>query len=237
MKPASPSFLVRSHKRAGNGVRATVNGFTLIEIVIVLTIVAVLAAASVPTFRGLVNERKAREPVAELARLAKLARMKAMKEKRPYQVAISGQGFTASRYFDPYLTQAELTDFLSLSDQAESAGEPKEDDADDPLAKPADPSSAGKVSENTTQLTGQAPVPKAEWNERYTLQPGTIVAPQFWHESVPTQLGAEDLRLWVFQPSGLCEPIKVDIMRENVKLHVEFNALTADIIREINDVK
>jgi len=69
--------------------------------VIALTIVAAMPAASVPTLRGLQNERIAREPIAELLRLGKDARLRAMKERKPYQVAITAQGFTASRDFDP----------------------------------------------------------------------------------------------------------------------------------------
>ena len=57
--------------------------FTLVEIVIALTIVAILTAAAIPSFRGLRDEQLAREPVAALVKLAKEARLKAIVEKRP----------------------------------------------------------------------------------------------------------------------------------------------------------
>ena len=71
-------------------------GFTLIEIIIALTIVAVLAAAAVPMLKGFQDERVAREPVAKLVQMARGVRMRAMTEKRPYQVAFHSRGFTAS---------------------------------------------------------------------------------------------------------------------------------------------
>lgn len=212
------------------------SGFTLIEIVVVLTILAVLAAATVPTFRGLQAERKAREPVAELLRLAKAARLRAMKERRPYQVAITAQGFTASRYFDPYLSLAELTTFLTNVDAAEEAGLPPEVpvEARDKLP---DPGSAGNVNQTAPGSTGQ-PVPqKPEWTERFTLPAGTTVGVQYWHETVMTPVEGEMVKLWVFQPNGMSEPIKLHLGHENASFDVDFSALTADIIREISAIQ
>lgn len=235
--PLKIPVLVPGEQRAASRERRATGGFTLIEIVIVMTILAVLAAASMPTFKGMMNERKTREPVAELSRLAKAARMRAMKEKRPYQVAISQQGFTASRYFDPYLNMAELTEFLTVSDQAEASGVPDKDDDSDPAAKSPDPASSGKVAENTTTLNGQAPIPKAEWNERYTLPPGTVVSGQFWHEATMMPLDGDSVKLWVFQPNGMCEPLKLQLSHQSASFEIEFSALTADIVREKSDIK
>src|SRR4051812_6210896 len=86
--------------------------FTLIELVVVLTILAVMVAAAVPSFRGLQDEQVAREPVSALARLAKQARLHAIGEKRPYQIVFADKGFSATRYLSPYLQAAELDKFL-----------------------------------------------------------------------------------------------------------------------------
>ena len=108
------TFRHRSFVRHGAAARA----FTLVEIVIALTIVAVLAAATVPMLKGFQDERLAREPVTALLKLAREARMRAMQEKRPYQVAFHATGFTASRYFNPYLQLTELNEFLAAGEAA-----------------------------------------------------------------------------------------------------------------------
>ena len=51
-------------------IRHSPSGFTLVEIIIALTIVAVLAAATIPMLKGFNDERLAREPVAALVKLA-----------------------------------------------------------------------------------------------------------------------------------------------------------------------
>lgn len=210
-------------------------GFSLVELIVAITVVIVLSAAAIPSLRGVMAEQRAREPIAELLRLAKEARLRAMKERRPYQVAITAQGFTASRYFDPYLNFTELTTFLSTIDAAEEAGIPM--NPEDPVSSLPDPSSAGNVNEATAGSTGVPPPPKPEWNERYTLPEGTRLATQYWHESVPTPVEGELVKLWVFQPTGMCEPLKLSLTREGASFEIEFSALTADIVRERSDIK
>ncbi len=190
--------------------------------VIALTIVAVLVAASVPSFRGLQNEQIAREPVAELARLAKEARLHAMKEKRPYQIAFTSKGFAATRYLSPYLQAAQLDKFLQqtqLDEQAEDA-------------RPA------PVDSTAATPPGALPAPAfKEWTQSYNLPAGTTYNVQFWHETNPTDVSGDLVKLWVFQPSGMCPPVTVKMERETATFLVKFSALTADIVKEISDVK
>ena len=227
-------------QRTENGQRRTLPGFTLIEIVVVLTILAVLAAATVPTFRGMQAERRAREPVAELLRMAKEARLRAMKERRPYQIAITAQGFTASRYFDPYLSFAELTTFLTSIDAAEQAGTPPELDFVEPSQRQPDPASAGSITESKPASTGQPPPPRPEWNERYTFPPGTNASVWLMRDACRPDAGeqgnfaleGEVVKLWVFQPNGMCEPFAINIETETAQLSARFDPLTADLVRE-----
>ena len=72
-------------------------GFTLVEIIIAMTILIIIAAGSIPTFRGLQAEQQTREPIEALTRLAKEARSRAMKERRPYQVVIHASGLPVFR--------------------------------------------------------------------------------------------------------------------------------------------
>ena len=222
--------------------RRSAGGFTLIEIVIVMTILAVLAAATVPTFRGIQREREARAPISELVSMAKEARLRAIKEKRPYQIAFTAGGFYATRYFDPYLTAASLTEFIQVADTAAEAG--LEIDEPDPDAD------GGENQAMVAALTGMTPgdTPagstaaaaessqeayiKPEWVERYLLPTGTVTSVQYWHEPAPTMVEGEIVKLWVFQPSGICDPIKVSLSNESASISVEFSALTVDIVKE-----
>jgi prepilin-type N-terminal cleavage/methylation domain-containing protein len=206
-------------------------GFTLVEIVIALTIVVIITAAAIPSFRGFRDEQIAREPVTALVRMAREARLRAMQEKRPYQIAFHAAGFTASRHFNPYLQLAELNEFIA----AEEAGISglRDDNLQD------DPDSEVNNARPSTNLPLAPPPPKLDnqWNESYTLPPGTTYTLQFWHEVQPTPIEGELVKLWVFQPTGICQPLTLQLARESASFHIEFSALTADITREIIDLK
>jgi len=204
-------------------------GFTLIEIIIALTIVAVLAAAAVPMLKGFQDERLAREPVAKLVELAREVRMRAMTEKRPYQIAFHGTGFTASRYFNPYLQLAELEEFIATAENP-----PAEED----LFDKNDLDNGGSVTK-TTELPLAPPPPKYDehWTVKYVMPADMQYAIQFWYDTEPTYLDGDRVKLWVFQPSGICQPLKVHVERESATFDVEFAALTADIVKESVDMR
>ena len=86
--------------------------FTLVEIVIAITIVAILVGMAIPTMRGLEDEKVAREPVSELLRLARTVRARAMAEQQPYQIAFDHRGFHAARYFNPYGESEEFDELV-----------------------------------------------------------------------------------------------------------------------------
>jgi prepilin-type N-terminal cleavage/methylation domain-containing protein len=217
-------------------------GFTLLEIVIVMTILAVLAAATVPSYRGFQRERAAREPLAALVDLAKEARLRAIQEKRPFQVAFTSTGFYATRYFDPYLTQSMLTEFVTQADMAAEAGlrEALDPDAVSGAENQAVTAAITGVSPGDTPATSTAAAAesaqeqflKPEWVERYVFPEATSITVQQWHEAVPTLIEGEFVRLWVFQPSGICDPLRITINRQGAAFAVEFSALTVDIVKE-----
>jgi prepilin-type N-terminal cleavage/methylation domain-containing protein len=204
-------------------------GFTLIEIIIALTIVAVLAAAAVPMLKGFQDERVAREPVAKLVQMAREVRMRAMTEKRPYQVAFHSKGFTASRYFNPYLQLAELEEFIATAENPPAEEKPFETN---------DLDNGGKLTK-TTDLPMAPPAPKYDehWTEKYEMPEDMQYAIQFWYDTELMFLEGDLVKLWVFQPSGICQPLKVHIQRESATFDVEFAALTADIVKESVDMR
>lgn len=209
-----------------------VAGFTLVEIVISLTILIVLAAASVPTIRGIRDEQLAREPVIELTRLAKEARLRAMKEKRPYQVAFYSGGFLASRYFNPYL---QLSD-LDLLVQEQESGIFRENPNEDPNLLDLD-SGATAVPKTQLPLAPPGPVLDNHWQERYELPEGVRYDLKFWHDLQETPVEGEIVKLWVFQPTGICQPLQIRLEGPSAIFHVEYGALTADIVREVIDLQ
>lgn len=206
------------------GLRA---GFTLIEVVLVLTILALLAAAAVPSVRGLQEERAAREPINALAKLAKATRLKAMQDKRPYQIAFTSKGFTATRYLSPYLQLAQLDEFIQRTEieaqQKAEAGITEESEA----------------AENNAAAAGATPAQPVfkEWTESHALQEGTTYGVQFWHEVEATPIEGEVVRLWVFQPTGIVSPLTVSLTQSGYVFAASFSALTADIVKETSSTE
>lgn len=222
-----PNPLVSSKALPGRR-PASAQGFTLLEIVIVLTLLAIVVAASVPSLQGLRDEQTAREPITALAVLAKQTRLRAIQEKRPYQIAFTEQGFTATRYISPYLQAVQLEEFIQQAAmQAEATS----------IAQLTPDSTAPESTFSANgQTTNSTPAVFKEWTERYSLPAGTQYSVQFWHESVPTPVAGSLVKLWVFQPSGMVSPLTVRLNRENASFEASFNSLTADIVSEKSDL-
>jgi prepilin-type N-terminal cleavage/methylation domain-containing protein len=210
------------------------NGFTLLEIVIVLTLLAVLAAASIPSVRSLRDEQAAREPVKELARMAKEARLHAMKDRRPYQIAFTSKGISATRYLSPYLQLAQLDEFVQKAENDEQ----QRMDAEDANEHKDQP----QIGDDTPppSAPGTPPPPPKnfkEWAESYQFPDGIRCSVQYWHEQEASPLEGDAVKLWVFQPSGLVTPIAVTIDRESASFSATFSGLTADIVKEGGGMK
>lgn len=199
--------------------------FTLLELVLVLTLLALLTAAAVPTVHGMREAAVAREPLNALAKLAKETRLKAMRDRRPYQIAFTSNGFRATRYFSPYLQAAELEAFIQRSaietQQKEEAG-----------ILPA-PSATGEISSGTAAPTGVSTAPVfRDWTETVTMPEGMVCSVREWHEAEAIPVAGDAVKLWVFQPSGMVTPLSVTLQLNNRVITADFSALTADIIRE-----
>lgn len=231
-RDASDSLTERQDIFVGHVSDSAKRAFTLIEIVIALTIVAVLAAATVPMLKGFQDERLAREPVTALLKLAREARMRAMQEKRPYQVAFHATGFTASRYFNPYLQLAELNEFLESGEEEPAVVSTMEEGDKSDLDN-------GAGSNKTSELPLAPPPPKYDehWSENYELPKEVKYQIQHWYDAEPTTVEGDVVKLWVFQPSGVCQPLKIHVEGPSSTFDVEFAALTADIVKETADLR
>ena len=235
-EPSARGLRVHAPRRSAVG-----SGFTLLEIVIVLTLLVVIAGAAVPTIRGLKEEQLAREPIAALANLAKETRLQAIKDKRPYQIAFTIKGFAATRYFSPYLQAGQLEEFLQKiqmdEDQKAEIVQDIPQQADG-STQPTDPNSPQSGSPNNTGTPGFMPDnPYKEWTKKYDLPENTHYSVQNWYEPNPTPIQGDTVKLWVFQPSGIVVPLTVALDRDNAHFQVGFSALTADIIKESSEFK
>jgi type II secretory pathway pseudopilin PulG len=222
--------LMKPDEPAMKGVRVSSSAFTLVEVVLTLTLLIILASVSVPLFRGWQEEARLRKPVTELVRLIKEARLRAMKEKRPYQIAFHQGGFMASRYFSPYLQASELMDFLAQAETGDFRVNPNSDDADADLD-----AGAGEKPQTDLPLAPQAVKLDDHWEQHYALPPEMTYRLKLWTDVEETEISGEVVKLWVFQPTGLCVPLDLHLETANggVRFDLEFSALTADITREV----
>ena len=230
------------------------SGFTLVELVVVLALLAIILAGTVPSMKGLQDEQIAGEPLDRLKILAKETRLHAIREKRPYQIVFTEKGFRATRYLSPYLQMADLDKFVETAkvseDQDEAARAADPDNAaaaaaanaqGNPNASPAAGNNAFNPNANANAANSaqqpQSIHPFKEWTDSYTLPEGVTYTVQNWYEVTPTQIAGDTVKLWVFQPSGMCMPLTVHMERASATLEATFNALTADVSKESSDLK
>ncbi len=185
--------------------------------------VAILTGLAVPAIDGIQRERTARAPVGELLRLAREARGRAMREERPYQIVIDSQGFRASRLLRPYagIEEAE-TIRLEMAQLAE-----REEMIE-------------ASQERGIQLEEEmAPDPKEElirdglrYFEEVKFPENVQVSVRFWNDIEWVAMAGSEYRRWIFQPSGMCEPMKIRVEANDSFFEVEFHPLTADVKSE-----
>ena len=98
---------MRSAKQSEPSACFEAAAFTLIEIVVALTIVAVVAAVAIPTVKGLERDEKIRAPIKTLGELVQQVRERAMRERRAYQIVFEHEGIHATAAMYPYEKREE----------------------------------------------------------------------------------------------------------------------------------
>jgi prepilin-type N-terminal cleavage/methylation domain-containing protein len=207
------------------------SGFTLVEIIIAITIMAILAGAALPTITGIERERAAREPVAELLRLARTARARAMAEQHPYQIALDHRGFHAARYFNPYGESEEFDELLRQIEAIEEQDEILE--ASRRRGIDLDSGREETQADRDLELAREG----LKFHESYELPEGIHYELLFWGETEWIDMQSGLFRRWVFQPSGMCQPLRIRVHSETAFFEVEFHPLTGDIKSERNWVE
>lgn len=238
MNSTSHSALPRSGRRGG---------FTLIEIVVALTVVAVIAAVAIPTLKGLNRSEQARAPVQALAELVQEVRNRAVREGRAYQIVFERGGMHAMAGSRTFNRREDLIDHLKelrtppvitvtekqLSDRPEVVRE-----------APAITSfSAGQamkpmVSQNPGEPSPEAPGIEMPWCESIPLDLKTACAVLLWGDPEWDSMDGDKLRTWVFQPTGMISPARVRLQEAGQELEAAFDPmtgeLTAESVRPIN---
>jgi prepilin-type N-terminal cleavage/methylation domain-containing protein len=202
---------------------ASPRAFTLVELVIAITVVAILTGLAVPAIDGIQRERLARAPVSELLLLAREVRGRAMREERAYQIVIDSQGFRASRFLRPY---AGIEEAESIRLEMAQLAEREE--------------MIEASQERGIQVEAEvAPDPEEElvreglrYFQEVAFPENVRVSVRFWNDTEWIAMEGSEYRRWIFQPSGMCEPMKIRVEADNSFFEVEFHPLTADVKTE-----
>jgi prepilin-type N-terminal cleavage/methylation domain-containing protein len=205
--------------------------FTLIEIVVALTILAVIAAVAIPTLAGLQQEEKARAPVQTLAEVVQEVRQRAMRERRAYQIVFEREGIHASPAMYPYDNRDE---FLK---QLEEMRTP-------PIMEPTERLNAQRVEVQREVIDGrtaqdpaappaeEAPLFEMPWTTTIPLQAETECEVLLWGDGEWDVIEGEKMRRWVFQPTGMASPMRVRLRTGAAKLEATFDLLTGELTAE-----
>ncbi|MEO0445927.1 MAG: prepilin-type N-terminal cleavage/methylation domain-containing protein [Verrucomicrobiota bacterium] len=189
------------------------SAFTLVEIVITLTILALLAGISVPSFRGLLRERQAQEPLAQLAELARLSRERALRLQRPYVIAFDDAGCFAAPHLplfqgnETYLARKSTQDQYRLGREIEAASDRR----------------FGVPSGDSATFDDRDFLIRYDWPEGYQVKL------RLWGDFAWEEVGSGQVRNWVIQPNGLNRPLQIRLENQGILLEATFQALTAEI--------
>jgi prepilin-type N-terminal cleavage/methylation domain-containing protein len=167
--------------------RCSSSGFTLIEIVIVLSILALLLGMTVLRINSVSGERQLRGGAEALKDFAKQARMFAIVEQRPHQVLLT-----------PRTIRLQASGQVLTEDYVNRNGE---------------------LNENIPSL------------KRYDIDDDLRMSIRRWRD---TEWRPVKIDSWVFEHTGICEPLSVRFDRDTDGsfLELTFNALTANVENE-----
>jgi prepilin-type N-terminal cleavage/methylation domain-containing protein len=198
-------------------------GFTLIEIVVALTIVTVIAALAVPTVKGLNRDEKLRAPIKTLAELVQQVRERAMRERRPYQIVFEHEGIHASPAMYPYQKREEyLEHFEELRTppprEVIEHVEVKRQEVDGRSSQEANPEEPPQV--------------ELPWTETIPLDEGMECEVLMWGDGEWDVIEGDKMRRWVFQPTGMANPAQVRLHTADALLETGFDLLTGEVTGE-----
>lgn len=210
--------------------------FTLIEVIVGLTIIAVLVAVAVPTVRGLQDERRARAPLRDLAELVIETRTRAMHERRPYQIVFEPGGFHAAPYLHEYHGREAFLEWLEDVQQP-----PENDRIRRQVVERAEIRRDGRfeglfTEEEAARASGVPEEWRAPWVRSHPLGEAVTCELRFWGDYEWAEPGPGSLRRWVFQPTGMVTPLRVRFTGRQAFFEAGFDVLTGELVEERSSV-
>lgn len=235
----------RSQGGPRNGDRG--EAFTLIEIIIAMTIIAVIAAVAVPTLQGLNEEEKARAPLTALADMVQEVRGRAMREHRPYEIIFERDGVHAVPGNRDFLKREEFLKWLEelrtpppITEYERQEQEPAVERVEAvqpqgvrPLTGKGGPTASEAAKPAGKNKDQDKPgEPEMPWNLTIAMENGTKTGVLFWGDGEWDDLQDGRLRRWVFQPNGMASPVQVRFTTGGTELEGAFDLLTGELVRE-----
>ena len=211
-------------------------GFTLIEIIVALTIITVVAAVAIPTLKGLDRDEKARQPLKTLAETVQEVRTRAMHERQTYQIVFERDGIHATPVMFPYERRDE---FLKQLDELRTP----------PKVEPIGRVVTERAAVERTEIGSRNPQEPAAgaakeaahyempWTKTIPLSLGTECEVLMWGDGEWDLIEGEKMRRWVFQPSGMANPARVRLRTGSADLEAGFDLLTGEMIAERTRLK
>jgi prepilin-type N-terminal cleavage/methylation domain-containing protein len=223
--------MLHTHQRShpgGSPPARHLAGFSLVEVIVALTIVVVITGIAIPTARAYREERKAREPVRELAQLVQEMRQRAMRENRAYQIVFDETGFRGLPFTHSYRGRDEfLKRVQDLQAGPELAVIERAEIARQEYRR-------GNLQQAQTLTEATAPEPVLV--RSYQLPEGVGCEVLSWGDGDWERLDTDILRRWVFQPTGMLRPMRVRFSNGDAMFEVQFDPLTGEIQQERSHV-
>jgi len=208
-------------------------GFTLIEIVVALTIIAVITAVAIPTVKGIGRAERARAPITTLAEMVQEVRQRAMREGEPYQIVFEREGIHASPSMYPYEQRDE---FLK---ELEKLRTPSKDEGFERTVVDRDEMNVQEIvgATGNSEITPTEPVETEwhwvpPWTQSIPLESGTECEVLMWGDGEWDLIDGDKMRRWVFQPSGMANPARVRLRSGELELEAGFDVLTGQLSHE-----
>lgn len=184
-------------------------GFTLLEMVIVLLVVALLAGSAVGLMISSADERALNRSSVEVEVLAKRARTLASLQQRPY----------ALEFFDNHVSLMPLAEALLDPKEREKAAE-----AHDKAAEAAADKAPANSSDEPAPATSFATV-HAGW----ALDGDMRMFIRRWASDTWVPIDGKNRQVWRFDPQGFCEPVTIRVEIGRSWKESEFHPLTGGI--------